>query len=344
MDQDPNDIWNRKRKSNTPPNLDEWFKSFFKKASGDGGGMSKHTNILFIGLLVAVLVIFVLSGFYTVKPGEKALVLRFGAYTGTAIDPGLNWRIPGVDEVRIVETMINERYDIGKEEAAEPMITKDENIIEIRAFVLYRKAEPYKYLFAGVNPEKSVEQAAMSAMREVSGSNTLKQLLNDDMASINEKIKSRLESILMTYDLGIEIVSFSVEETRISAEVKASYIDVMKSREQKETLKNEGMRQKEKTIEEAKGKANAIRIDADKKAISIRQGAQAQVQKFKKLFESDGDYNAEKYLPQIKYRYMTNTNKRIMSKAHKIYISKDSSKFTLPLPTLLNQHQNGTLV
>ena len=90
MDYDPNDIWNKKRNRQSPPNLDEWFKKFFKgKKSGGGSDISRHLGPI-LGLLVVVAVLLFLgSGFYTVRQGEKAVVLRFGERYGDLIEPAL---------------------------------------------------------------------------------------------------------------------------------------------------------------------------------------------------------------------------------------------------------------
>ena len=348
MDYDPNDIWNKKRNRQSPPNLDEWFKKFFKgKKSGGGSDISRHLGPI-LGLLVVVAVLLFLgSGFYTVRQGEKAVVLRFGERYGDLIGPGLNWHIPGVDVVKTVDTMETIRYDLGTKDTPERMITKDENIIEITAFVNYRKTDPFKYLFAGDNPDKSVQQAAMSAMREVAGAHNLIELLNTGLKNVNNQIKQRLVAILKTYDLGVEVVNFEVLERRVSNQVEEAYLDVMRSREMKETLKNQGRLYKEKTIAEAHGKASAIALEADKNAITIRQEAKAKVKIYEYLLKDNVDgqdsapYNAKDYLDQIEFRYTTDKYRDIMSKAHKIYISKEGKRFALP--TLLN-NSGGTLL
>ena len=50
-------------------------------------------------LIIFMIIILALSGIYTVKTGEEAVILRFGQYLNTENEAGLKWRIPIVDSV-----------------------------------------------------------------------------------------------------------------------------------------------------------------------------------------------------------------------------------------------------
>ncbi|MFT5713405.1 MAG: membrane protease subunit HflK, partial [Glaciecola sp.] len=84
---DKNDPWkNRGGKEQGPPDLDEVLKNLFSKFSksgGGGGGSGKSYTGLGLGLLVAIIVVvWGLSGFYTIKEAERGVILRFGENTG----------------------------------------------------------------------------------------------------------------------------------------------------------------------------------------------------------------------------------------------------------------------
>ena len=71
------------------------------------GGIGK------ILLIVLAIILFqvVNASYYTIKPGERGVVLRFGEYSKTA-SPGLNFKIPMVDTVYKVdiETVRKEEF------------------------------------------------------------------------------------------------------------------------------------------------------------------------------------------------------------------------------------------
>ena len=67
-------------------------------ASGPPAGLFGGLGKLFTIILVIIIFQVVYSSFYTIKPGERGVVLRFGKYSKTA-PPGLNFKIPLVDTV-----------------------------------------------------------------------------------------------------------------------------------------------------------------------------------------------------------------------------------------------------
>ena len=71
------------------------------------GGVGKI--LIVIGIVILFQVAY--SAFYTIKPGERGVVLRFGEYSKTA-PPGLNFKLPLIDEVYKVdiETVRKEEF------------------------------------------------------------------------------------------------------------------------------------------------------------------------------------------------------------------------------------------
>ncbi len=64
---------------------------------------------LILGLLVALVVFSGLAldrSYTTVEYGTVALVKRFGGLTGTVFEPGLHWRVPFIDELVVVPTIV----------------------------------------------------------------------------------------------------------------------------------------------------------------------------------------------------------------------------------------------
>ena len=81
-----------------PPDLDDLFRKLSKKIPGFGnngsGGVGK--SVAFNGRLVALLiaafvVIWAVSGFYTIKEAERGVVTRLGKFSHL-VQPGLNWK------------------------------------------------------------------------------------------------------------------------------------------------------------------------------------------------------------------------------------------------------------
>lgn len=124
------------------------------------------------------------SGIYIVPEGQIGVVTTFGKYTQDSA-PGINWRLPWpVQDVEIVDVSSVRKAEIGMRGTTQRlkealMLTDDENIVDVMFNVQYRiKPHAAKdYLFRSRDPDRSVFDAAESAMREVVGRKTMDSVL-----------------------------------------------------------------------------------------------------------------------------------------------------------------------
>ncbi|HHK60251.1 MAG TPA: FtsH protease activity modulator HflK, partial [Desulfobacterales bacterium] len=117
--------WGQKR----PPGPEEVIANLLRKIKeafegggggrqgGEPGGGSRGggaRNFGRIGIIVAVFVLanLVYNSFYTIEPGEKGVLLRFGRYVKTA-EPGLNFMIPVIDRVIKVDVETVRKQEFG---------------------------------------------------------------------------------------------------------------------------------------------------------------------------------------------------------------------------------------
>jgi len=88
-----------------PPDLDEVFRNLSKRFGGKGGGSATgqpfNSSLLIVIALIA-LVIWALSGLYTVKEAERGVLLRFGQHIGE-VSSGLHWKATFIDEGTTVD-------------------------------------------------------------------------------------------------------------------------------------------------------------------------------------------------------------------------------------------------
>ncbi len=73
-------------------------------------GTSRKWSLgLIVGAVVALVIFgaFAFSQAYTpVQYGTVAVVVRFGGLTGQVFEPGLHWRTPFIDEVKVIPTVV----------------------------------------------------------------------------------------------------------------------------------------------------------------------------------------------------------------------------------------------
>jgi len=167
-----------------PPDLDEIWNRLRQRFAGKGGsgqsgggsgggnfsgGIGKGS----IGLIVAVVVaIWLLSGFYVVDAGERGVVLQFGAYK-TSSNPGPHWHLPY--PIQTVEKVDIQKVRSARDSAV--MLTKDENIVDVKVTAQYRVNDAGAYLFNIREPDQTVQETLKSAVREVVGTSRMNEVI-----------------------------------------------------------------------------------------------------------------------------------------------------------------------
>src|ERR1700753_48291 len=148
-------------------------------------------------LLLAVVAIWGLTGFFRVQSEELGVVMRFGKYVRDA-QPGLSYHLPYPIEtvqfhkvLRVSTLNIGFTYDESPRRARDGrrdiqeeslMLTGDENIVDVQFTVLWRikPKGAADFLFNIQNPEGTVKAVAESAMREVVGRSDIQPILTND--------------------------------------------------------------------------------------------------------------------------------------------------------------------
>ena len=283
----PKDPWGGGEQG--PPDLDEALKKLQEKLGGlfggrggssgggkSGGGKAIPASLFVVVALVAV-VVWALMGLYQVDEQERAVVLRFGKYYDT-VQPGLQWNPPLIDEVIKVNTT--------KVRAAtfrEIMLTRDENIVEVRMSVQYVILDPTSFVLKIRDPEDALQQAAQSALRHVVGDSRMNSVLTEGRAQIGVDVQSRLQRYIDIYETGIRVVQVNIDDSKPPNQVQAAFDDVIKAREDEERLKNEAQSYANGIVPEARGRAQRVIEEASAYREQVVAEAEGEAERFKAL-------------------------------------------------------------
>ncbi len=284
-------------------------------------------NIILIPLFILI-IIYMIIGFYIVKPAEQAVVTRLGKYNRVTLQ-GPHWIPYFIEKKKIVNTEKLERSS----HYGSNMLTKDENIITVEIEVQYRISDVEKYEFNLVEPDKSLKEAADSALRQVVGYSELDFLMTLGKEQVASEIHEQLQHILDSYNSGIYVSIVALKDVRIPNEIKSSFDDVIKAQEEKEQLKHQAESFVNKIIPEAKGESIKILEAASAYKQEIIYMAEGDVAKFKLIL------NEYKMAPDItRIRIYLDTLEYVLSKTTKVLIdiNKNNNLIYLPLDQLLN--------
>jgi len=263
-------------------------------------------------ILLALVAVWLASGFYRVQPDEVGVVLRFGAYQGTTF-PGLNYHIPWPVEtvLRPAVTRIN-RIEVGYRSAAPDgsnqislgrdvptrdvpeeslMLTGDENIIDINFTVFWRIRDAAAFLFNTRNPAYTVKSAAESVMREVIGRTPIQPALGPGRTQIEQAVTTGVQAILDQYGTGVEITQVSLQKSNPPDEVLDSFRDVQRANTEAETARNEAQSYRNDIVPRARGEAARLTAEADGARQASVAEATGQAQRFLSVLNA---YNAAK--------------------------------------------------
>ncbi|WP_392563019.1 FtsH protease activity modulator HflK [Orbus sturtevantii] len=336
-----NDPWGND-KNKKPNDFFGKVNDFLKKNNSPGGnGMGKaklpmNLPIIIGGIILIIIIIWAISGFYTINQSQRGVITRFGQVQPEIVQPGLNWNPPLIDTVYTVDTQGTKNFNVKGS-----MITAGENLVFVEMNVQYRISNPIKYLFNVTNVEDSLRQAADSALRTEIGSSNMDAILTDGRSLLESRTKDELVNIISNYDMGISIVDLNFQSVRPPEQVQDAFNDAIKAREDREREINKAEADKVQLVQQAEGRSARILADANAYRVRVEFEAEGDISRFEKLLPL---YNAA---PEItKERLYIDTMERVLAKTNKVMVNEQGGNLlVLPLEQLLKNKDinNSTL-
>ncbi|WP_408593515.1 protease modulator HflC [Paracoccus marcusii] len=175
--------------------------------------MAARKNLLTALALPAVVVVAVLAGsaLFIVDEREKALVLRLGRVVDVQETPGLNFKLPFIDNVVKYDGRI-----LGLPTSPLEVTPLDDRRLVVDAFARWRITDPVRFRQAvGVQgiqaAEMRLEPIVIDAIRGVLGTVPSTSVLSDDRTSLMNQIRDEARS--NSGGLGIEIIDVRLTRT-----------------------------------------------------------------------------------------------------------------------------------
>lgn len=328
-DRDP---WGNKGNQG-PPDLDEALRNISNRLGGIfGGGGGSFSSIGITLLLLLAIVVWVISGFYTIREAEKGVVLRFGQFY-ELVDPGLHWRPAFVDDYYAVDV-----NNVNSMPTSGFMLTEDENLIRVEMEVQYRVSDPYDFLFNVTNPIDSLRQSMDAALRHVVGHTTMDNVLSVGRETVRAATREELERVLIPYNTGLEVVGVNFLPARPPEQVKDAFDDAVAAQEDEQRFINEARAYALELEPKARGRAKRMLEEAEAYKDQSILKAQGEVARFNQLLPQ---YIAA---PEVtRQRLYLEAMERVYSRTSKILVDVEgnNSMFYLPLDKLMQQHQDS---
>ncbi len=320
---------------------------------------SSFTIIKFV--MVILILVFIGSGFFTVGPQQRAIVLRFGKPVGEGeqalLKPGkLHWAFPyPIDEVVYVSVTGIQRVNSsvgwyavspdqelsGFEPPAGPslnpavdgyVLTADENIIHTRATLSYRISDPIRYVFGFVNASNAVQNALDGALLQAATHFKVDDILTRDQLGFREAVRKRITELTAAQDLGIVIDQCSVQSIP-PRQLKDPFANVLKAELMRSKVLNEARSAENQTTNKASADAESLVNLAQSDRARLVSDMAAQADRFNEIlpqFERQPQLFVQQRLTETLGRVFTNVQ-------DKIYVTESANGKPKELRLLLNR-------
>ena len=215
------------------------------------------------GIILAALFTIGGASLFTVDQMEQAIVTQFGQPKRIITDPGLNFKMPFLQQVILIDRRI---LDI--ESASIEAITADQKRLVVDAFARYRIEDPLKYFQAtGGSTLRGNQQLGTymdAALRRVLGESTFLLVVKDDRAGLTAKIREQVNS--EAKGLGVSIVDVRIRRADLPEQNSKNVFDRMKSERQREAaeLRAQGTEISDKIKAQADRTVTVTRAEADR--------------------------------------------------------------------------------
>lgn len=251
---------------------------------GTGGpGFSKRGVLLG---LVALVVMWAVASFYTVRPEERSVELLFGQYYKTG-GPGLNFAPWPVVSHEVVQVTTERVTEVGTGRSALDtglMLTRDEAVVDIEFQVVWNVTDPARFLFNLADPRETVRAASESAMRDIIARSELSPILNRDRGSIAADLRSAVQGLLDSYESGISVIRVNFDKADPPEQVISAFRDVQTARQERDRLEREADAYANRVLAQARGQAAQVQEEAEGYRAEVVNNAQGEAARFVSVY------------------------------------------------------------
>lgn len=246
-------------------------------------------NIRVIVIAAVIIVMVVLSALFQVDQTQQALVLQLGKPVRVISNPGLNYKVPLLQQV-----MFFDRRLLVYDAAPAEIVTSDKKNLVVDNYSKWRIVDPLKFYQTVKNiagAQSRLDDIIYSEFRVELG----KETLNDIVAKVRDKIMKTVtaNSNKTAADYGIEVVDVRIKRADLPVENEQHVFSRMQAERQRQAKKyrSEGEEEAIKIRSQAEKERTVILAEAYRKSQEIRgEGEQKAIAIYARAFEQDESF------------------------------------------------------
>lgn len=236
----------------------------------------------FAALIAALLLLLGVNSTFVVREGETALLLQFGRIVRAGYEPGLQWKLPFVQQVLRFDKRV-----LGLDTKPERYLTSEKKSVLVDFYVKWKIDDVALYYGASGGDEGQARlrltPIVKDALRFEFNARPLHELIADGRVDITAHVRDKANAATRS-SLGITIVDVRIKGINFPEEgtVLASVYDRMRAerkqvandlrargKEAGETIQADADRQRQVLLAEANKAAQSVRGEGDAKAAEI---------------------------------------------------------------------------
>ena len=236
--------------------------------------MNSRLNVL-AAIVLTVLVVIAMSMF-TVDQRQHALVFQLGEVKRVISEPGLNFKIPMIQNVRFFDNRI---LTLENNEP-ERFITSEKKNVLVDSYVKWRIIDPKLYYISVGGDEARAKtrlnQTVNAGLREEFGKRTVHDVISGEREQIMEDMRVKADAD--SRKIGVQIVDVRLKRVELPNEVSEAVYRRMEAERKRvaNELRSEGYAEAEKIRADADRQREVIVADAYRDAQKIKGEGDAQ--------------------------------------------------------------------
>ena len=243
-----------------------------------------------ITIIIIVLILIVANlSLFIVDETRQAIILQFGKPIRAIQKPGLNWKLPFIQNVVYFEDRLLV-YDAAPTE----IITKDKKTLIVDNYARWKITDPLKFLqtVRDLNGAQArLDDIIYSELRVDLGLFNMTEIVSEIRESIMERVTKISNEKSATY--GIEIVDVRIKRVDLPPENEKFIFDRMKAERERiaKQYRAEGQEESAKIIAETEKEKTIILAEAFKTAETLRGEGDAEAVKiYAESFNKDPEF------------------------------------------------------
>jgi membrane protease subunit HflC len=256
--------------------------------------MSRN-QLTIAGILVIVLAIVAYSAMYTVDQRQQALVLQFGEPKRVVKDPGLNFKIPLIQNVTYYDNRV-----LDLDPQVEQVILSDQKRLDVDTYARYRIISPLRFYQAAgdeANFRARLGNVVNSAVRRVLGNVSLLAVLSQDRDSVMADIRKDVQTEAENF--GVELVDVRIRRADLPEQASQATYARMRSEREREArearaqgferaqqIRATADRERTVLLAEARKQSEILRGEGDNVAFKLYADAAGKDAEFYRFYRS----------------------------------------------------------